>query len=220
MDSVRGTVVVAGQTVGATAIVLPAWWYSFDVVHWTASGTETAKDALLSVHPELLVSNQVLVVVAANHVGESKGNGSLDQLLDIACFLCDKVGDMRHPLLSGSNLALLRLLGIEVEERETDVRLWHDNGKGSIQRETVALQLLSQNAHGVAHIVAASGQRIDVVNVLKRRSAQKFANDMRWLPAVSREANAQPLVVGQRIVKCALSQFVGNKAQSVASSTG
>ena len=70
MDSVRGTVVVAGQTVGATAIVLPAWWYSFDVVHRTASGAETAKDALLSVHPELLVSNQVLVVVAANHVGK------------------------------------------------------------------------------------------------------------------------------------------------------
>ena len=129
MDSVRGTVVVAGQTVGATAIVLPAWWYSFDVVHWTASGTETAKDALLSVHPELLVSNQVLVVVAANDVGVGKGYGAFDEFLDIALAFGDNLAYMRHALSGSIDFPEGFLVGIEMEEREADIGFGHDDGK-------------------------------------------------------------------------------------------
>ena len=88
-----------------------------------------------------------------------------------------------------------------MQEGETDVRLRHHNGKGSIQRQSVLGEFLAEDAHGMSHVVTASSQCIGVMYILENGAAQKVANDAGRLPTVGREADAQSLVVFQYIVK-------------------
>ena len=192
---------VARQAIGTLSVVLPDGWLADDVIDRTQFGTFAALDACFLVNPEMPVGNQMLVIVTANNVGVGKGDGTFHQFFDMACAVDYQLTDVGHALLGGSNLARFRLLAVKMEKGEADVRLWHDDGKGCIQRQTSQSQFLAQDAHGMSHVVATGGQRIDIVYVLKHGATQEVAYDMGRLPSMSGEADAQSLIVFQCIVK-------------------
>ncbi len=211
VDGVTGAVVVAGKAVGALSVVVPQGRCSCDVIHGTEPGTKAALDAGILVNPELLVVDEVLVVVAADDVGIGAGNGSLHQLADSLLPADDHLGNVHHALLGSRYLPALLLGGVQMQERETDVRLGHDNGEGAVERDADCLQLLAEDGHQLAHVVAAGGEGIDVGGGLQTEggATDELADDAWRLPSVGGEAETQALVVAEHVFTTVLAQLVG-----------
>ena len=110
-------------------------------------------------------------------------------------------------------LLLHTFLRIGIHEGQADIRLRHDDGELRLSLHSLAPQVLVQDGHRLAHVVATGGQRPHIAGVGKCRLADEMSDDMRRLPAVSGKAEAQPLVVLQHVVQHSFLQLVGNGQQ-------
>ena len=153
---------ITSQTICAPLVVKPHGRCSFDVVDRTQLLAQSTLDAGLFIDPELPVGNQVLVVIATDNVGIGKWNGTLYQFLDTTLSIGYHLADMCHPLTGRLDFLVRFLVSIQMQERETDVRLRHHDGKTRIGVQPFLAQLLLEDTHRMTHIVATGGQGVDV----------------------------------------------------------
>lgn len=83
VDGMNGTVMIAGEAAGAVAVAAPYGEFvgaEGDVACWTDFGAQTAVKADIGVNTERLIGNHEAVEEAADDVGESPRQRSLDNL--------------------------------------------------------------------------------------------------------------------------------------------
>ena len=153
---------ITSQTIRTPLVVKPHGRCSLYVVNGTQFLAHSTLDTGLLIDPELLVSDEVLVVVAANHVGIGKRNTSFYQFLDTWPAFCYDLADMFHSLTGFLDFLACFLVSVQMKKRESDVRLRHDNGKTCISMQALLTQLLFEDTHRIAHIVATGGKGVDV----------------------------------------------------------
>lgn len=137
--------------------MLPAGRCAFDVVDGTLLAAKTTLGAGVGIDPELVIGDEVLVVVTANQVGIGIRYGATDEFVNTALPFTNSLTDMWHIFLGCSYFASLRFRGVQMQKREADIRLGHDDSKRGVEVKAFAGKLFSEYAHGVTHIVTAGG---------------------------------------------------------------
>ena len=159
VDGVDGTMVVTGKATGTFAVVEPVGGSASDIVHRTDFCAFATFDADIGVDHKLFVRNHPLVEIAAYDIGVEAWGGALLQGYDTPPAILDD-GDDPGQLLSGvGDLTGCLFLSIRVHERQTDIRLGHDDRIERIGMQSLTGQVVVQDGHALAHIVAAGGQR-------------------------------------------------------------
>ena len=210
---------IASETISATAVMFPAWRQLFYIVNRTYSGTETTLYASILINPEFLVGDKVLVVVASYNIRICERDGTLHQLVNACLSVDNGFLDMHHALFGSFYLTLCILFGVEVQKRETYVRLWHHYSKRALGREPFCCQLLVEYRHGFTHVVATGGNSIAEVALDGRaftadhHSSDELPYDMWRLPSMSREAESQPFAIFQDVAAFLFFQFLWDKVQ-------
>ena len=125
MDSMLRTVVITSQTIGTTAIVLPAWWQSLYIVHRTDPGAQATLNTGGFIDPEMLVGDEVLVVIATQHIGKGEWNSPFYQMFNTSLLVPDDFADFCHFFLGSLYLLPFPFGSIQVEKRETYVGFGH-----------------------------------------------------------------------------------------------
>ena len=195
VDGVDRTVMIACQTTGTPSVVNPHRGHSFDVIHRADLGALATADAYILIHHKLTVSDHVFVEIAANHVGVESGSGTLLQFLDTPFVVSDDGDDMAQLVLGVLNLPEFLVLGVGVHERQTDVRLWHDDGEERFCLKTYGTQFLVEDGHALAHVVAAGGEGpTEGIATIYLQSLDEVADDPWGLPAVRGETETNALI--------------------------
>ena len=208
VDGVDGTIMVAGQAGGTPSAVQPCRRCSLYVIHGAYLHAFAAPDAGIAVYGELLVGNHLLVEVVADDVRIESGSGSFLQFLDAAPAVLDDADDVVQLSPGIVYLPALFVLGIRFHEWQADVALGHDDREESLCLKRLSIgrtqgwirrELAVEDGHGLAHIIAAGGQRPAEVSgfASQRQAADKTAHDSRRLPSVGGEAEPDALALFQ-----------------------
>ena len=200
VDGVNGTVVVAAETAGTAAVVLPGGCtVERDVAHGTFFGASSAVGANVAVDSKLPVGYHETVEVGADHVGECPGHQSQ---LELTVASLPSFHHFHKPLqvfLCLSNLGTFALGLVGIHKRQADVALGHDERLAAVQGDAPLSQFLCQHRDRQSRTVATGTQRVGIVpcSPCNCHLANELTDDMRRLPSVNGEAEAYALVVRQ-----------------------
>ena len=152
---------ITSQTIGTTAVVLPAWQQSLYIIHGTEFSTQATLNTGGFIDPKVLVGDEVLVVIAAQHIGKGKGNGPLHQIFNTPLPILDDFADFCHFLLGSLYFLPFPFGGVQVEKRESHVGFGHYYCKTGISMQVLFPKLFVENTHGIAHVIATGGHCVD-----------------------------------------------------------
>ena len=133
LDGMMWTMMIARETGEAVVVVEPYRLLAFasrDVAHRADVGTDAAFHTFVLRDMETLVGNENLLEETTYDLGEEPRDGtfhqSVDSFLSIEDFLTDNLQFQSRFLL----LPYLFLLRIDIHERQSYVRLWHNQRIG------------------------------------------------------------------------------------------
>ena len=127
VNGVLRTVVVASQTAGAAAVVMPNGEAigQRDVARGTHLLALPAMDTDLAVDGELLVRHHLTIEIAAHHMAHHPRGGSFPDMR-FSCFSIDnQLCELPQLFLGTGNLPLLLLGGVGIHKRQTDIAFRH-----------------------------------------------------------------------------------------------
>lgn len=222
IDGMNRAVMIARQAHRTLVVVLPDGRCSVDIFDRTYCRATATASADVRVDSKLLVSNHLAIEVAADDVGIESGSGAALQFYDAALAVFDDSADVCELPTGILHFFCYALVAVGMHERQTDIRLWHDDRELCLSRQTMQCQLFIENGHRFSHVVAtgrdsiAVGGRLQLVvgcraRALEDSTTDKFANDMRRLPAMSGKAETQSLVFLQLIVQRVFLQLIGDE---------
>lgn len=150
-------VVVAGEAGEARAVVFPLWLKPL-AANYVLGGTcfraDTAFNATVAVYLEFLVGDEMLHEETAEkpRVGSRPTANN-----EMACRLAvNDILDILFQFGGGFVLLGFLLLGVvNVEEGQSQIRLWHDERERRAQWQPLGFQVFTKNIHCLANVVAS-----------------------------------------------------------------
>jgi hypothetical protein len=214
VDGVDGTMVIAGQTTGAAALMEPGRRRACDIVHRTDLGALSTTDAHIIIHHELAVCNHVFVEIATNDIRVESGSGAFLQLLDTTFAVSDDRNDMAQLMPGILNLPGFFLHGVCVHKRQTDVRLGHNHRKDCLSLQSYHAKFLVEDGHALTHIVATGrespAEGIPPLVARKVQSPDEVAYNPWRLPSMRGKAESDTLTRLEYKPVTTLSDEIGN----------
>ena len=129
LDGVMRTMVIAGKAGETVLVMLPFRVFSMsalDIAYGTDVGTDATLHALVFLYMESLVGDEHLFEESAHNLGEEPGDRTFYQPVH-ALFPVEYIfADNRQFLCRFRFLADFAFLRINIHERKSYVRFWHD----------------------------------------------------------------------------------------------
>ena len=190
------------------------------VLGWAHARADSAFYAAVRVYLEFLVADEILGEEAAEQPGVDAGPTASDE---VACRLavCDLL-DISFQFRGSLFLLFFLLLRVvHVEEGQSEIRLWHDERERRVKLHAPGFQVVAQQVHRLANVVARRAQGVDIMAFgVHVEVFDKLAHDHGWPPAMHGEADAEPFALGEREVVLPRARQLGYEEQPVARCLG
>lgn len=193
-------VVITGEARQARTVMLPHGFLAKtanDVERGAYIGADATLHALGAIHAERLVSDEITreetteeARVEARPVTDDQIRGRLP--------LKDEVGELLQLVLRLPFLLHLLGLGIHLEERQSDIRLRHDEREGGVELQSAFAKVLPKDVDGLTDVVASGTDSVEIMPLRRQRHQfDETPHNLRRPPTVNREAQSDALALLQ-----------------------
>lgn len=195
------TVVIAGETSQTTVGMPPLGQLArlvFDIVHRTHLRTLATAQASLGRNAERFVGDEMPEEETAQQAGVQSGPLALgEHPRALVPFYIYK--ELLQSLGGCLFFHAFTLGRVNIHERQSDIRLGHDERPGGTEFQLMGLKVGSEQAHGLADIIAGSAERPDIRRLLKHKmgAVKPLPEQQRRPPSMHGETKSQALTLGK-----------------------